>query len=131
MEALTTRRGVGRPSKLTDETIETLCEKLREGFTYAVACASAGVAYTTFRMWMNKGREGKSGQYVRFLDIINEAEMEARATLEARANKEAPALTILERRWPDAWAKKDRVIEQGNFNIQINVVNTDGNHSIG
>ena len=98
----------GRPSKLTPETTEALCEKLREGRTYAVACAYAGIVYETFRNWLRKGEQAKQGEYSVFYATIRKAEMVGRDVLEARALKSSNPLEILERRWPEDWGKPER-----------------------
>ena len=41
----------GRPSKLTPEITEALCEALRTGLTYEDACLSTGIGVETFRRW--------------------------------------------------------------------------------
>lgn len=112
-------RGPGRPSKLTPETTELLCEKLREGKTYAVACAHAGIHYTSFRNWLNKGEAAKQGEYFDFFDIIRKAEMVGRDVLEERALKSSNPLEILERRWPEDWAKPDRSDIGGDIRVTV------------
>ena len=69
----------GRPSKLTQETIKTLTDAIGLGASYVDACDAAHIDYSTFAMWMQKGREGKRGEYVDFLEAIRAEE--AAATL--------------------------------------------------
>ena len=69
----------GRPSKLTPETIKTLTDAIGLGASYVDACDAARIDYSTFAMWMQKGREGKRGEYVDFLEAIRAEE--AAATL--------------------------------------------------
>ena len=69
----------GRPSKLTPETIKTLTSAIGLGASYVDACDAARIDYSTFAMWMQKGREGKRGEYVDFLEAIRAEE--AAATL--------------------------------------------------
>ncbi|MFB3133793.1 MAG: hypothetical protein ACE10K_14845 [Rhodothermales bacterium] len=109
----------GRPSKLTSETTEALCEKLRDGRTYAVACAHAGIVYETFRNWLRKGEQAKQGEYSVFYDTIRKAEMAGRDALEARALKHSDPLEILGRRWPEDWGKKDRSEIGGDIVVRV------------
>ena len=104
------KRKIGRPSKLTEETITALVEYLKEGYTYAVCCAHAGIEYSTFRKWINRGREATTdNDYFRFFNRVNAAEMEGRKKLEARALRESKPIEVLERRYPKDWGKTDRV----------------------
>jgi len=112
-------RSPGRPSKLTEETTKALCEKLREGKTYAVACAHAGIVYESFRNWLIKGEAAKQGEYFVFFGAIRKAEMEGRDALEARALKSSDPLEILGRRWPEDWAKKDRHEIGGEIKVTV------------
>ena len=112
-------RSPGRPSKLTEETTQKLCEKLQLGRSYAVACAHAGIVYETFRAWQRKGEQAKQGEYSVFYDIIRKAEMIGRDALEARALKQSDPLEILGRRWPEDWAKKDRAEIGGDIRVTV------------
>ncbi len=112
-------RPVGRPSKLTPETTEALCEKLHEGRTYAVACAHAGIAYQSFRNWLNRGEAAGQGEYFEFFDTIRKAEMIGRDILEGRALKNSDPLEILGRRWPEDWGKKDRDEIGGSIVVRV------------
>lgn len=49
------RRPTGRPTKLTDETVSKLTQAITMGATYVHACGYAGIAYSTFLDWMQKG----------------------------------------------------------------------------
>lgn len=113
------KRSMGRPSKLTAETIGLLVQYLEEGYTYAVCCAHAGITYRSFNSWMNKGKEAKQGQYFHFFHTINTAEMAGRAVLEAKALKESTPLSILERRWPEDWGKTERHEIKGGATVRI------------
>lgn len=101
-------RGPGQPSKLTPETVEKLAESLRQGDTYAVACAGADITYSTFRNWMNKGEAAKQGAYFDFFGKMNTALMGGRRIMERRAFKESKPLEYLAVRFPEDWAKPDR-----------------------
>ncbi len=112
-------RPIGRPSKLTPETTQKLCEALRQGETYAVACAGASVHYTTFRGWLRKGEGAGQGEYFYFFNTIREAEMEGRGKMEARAFKESKPLEWLERRYPEDWGRKDWAEIGGDIVVRV------------
>ena len=101
-------RSPGRPSKLTPETTKKLCAKLRDGRTYAVACAHAGIVYETFRNWLKRGEAAGQGEYFVFFATIRKAEMVGREKLEVRALHNSDPLEILGRRWPEDWGKRDK-----------------------
>ncbi len=46
---------MARPSKLTPEITKRLTEAIRAGNYYEAACGYAGIHYSTFRKWMQKG----------------------------------------------------------------------------
>lgn len=67
---------VGRPSKLTPETVEKMTRCLGLGMNYEQSCTYSGIDYTTFRKWMQKGEAAKSGEYFDFFDAIKRAEID-------------------------------------------------------
>lgn len=102
----------GRPSKLTPEVKEKLISAIRMGNYYEPACAYAGVDYSTFRRWMQKGEQARSGQYREFYEEVKRAEAEAEARAVALWQKQAPedwraARDFLARRYPERWAARD------------------------
>lgn len=48
------KRGRGRPTKYTKETIEKVCQGLRQGLTYKYAAEIAGISEKTFYEYMNE-----------------------------------------------------------------------------
>lgn len=107
------RRKGGRPSKLTPEVKKRLLDSLRLGNYYEAACAYAGIEYRTFRNWMKKGEEAKSGQFFQFFQEVNRAEMEAEARMVAQWQNHMrhdwrAVKDFLARRFPDRWARRDK-----------------------
>ncbi len=114
---------MGRPSKLTPEVQEKICQAIREGNYYEAACAYAGIGYSTFRMWMVKGEKAKSGKYREFVEAVKRAEYEAEARLVAQWQKHMPEnwqaiATFLERRYPQRWGKRLDVKQDINQKVQ-------------
>ena len=102
---------MGRPSKLTPEVQEKICQAIRAGNYYEAASDYAGIDYSTFRRWMVKGEKAESGKYHEFCKAIKRAEHEAEVRLVAMWQKHMPdnwqaIATFLERRWPDRWGRR-------------------------
>jgi hypothetical protein len=70
-------RGPGQPSKLTPETRRKFFEVIRAGCSERDACGVSGVAYRTFRNWIQiaEGRSPRpvTSEYVQFLQEYEEA----------------------------------------------------------
>ena len=116
---------MARPSKLTPEVTKRLTEAIRAGNYYEAACGYAGIGYSTFRAWMVRGEEAKSGKYREFMESIKKAEQEAEVRMVAMWQKHMPdnwqaIATFLERRYPDRWGRKRLDIEHsGEIGIKI------------
>lgn len=103
----------GRPSKLSPEIQERICNLLRVGNTVETAAGAAGIAPETFYDWMRRGeRKGsREKKYRDFKSAVEQARAEAEATLVTRISKAAAngswqaAGWLLERRAPERWAK--------------------------
>lgn len=68
------KRGRGQPSKLTPETLKRLLDTLSRGNTYKLACQLAGIDYSTFARWMQKGEAQTKGEYRDFSDAVKAQE---------------------------------------------------------
>ncbi|NMP20749.1 hypothetical protein [Sulfobacillus harzensis] len=104
----------GRPSKLTPERQKKLVDAIRAGNYYETACTYAGIDYTTFRLWMQKGEAREAKKYSDFFEAITRAEAEAESRAVALWQKAMPedwraAQMFLERRHPDRWGKQDKL----------------------
>jgi hypothetical protein len=109
----------GRPSKLTPELQERICQLLKAGNTFRTACEVAGIGYTTGKEWRQRGddqhpsREGDD-DFAAFAAAIRKAEEEAVVRNVALIQKAAAngtwtaAAWWLERKFPAEWAKVDR-----------------------
>lgn len=108
----------GRPSSLTPEVTKKLLDAIRMGNYYNAACAYAGINYDTFRRWMGKGEQAKSGEFYEFFVLVGNSEHEAEARIVGLWVKQIPedwhaAQAFLERRYPDRWGKKETKIIEG------------------
>jgi hypothetical protein len=109
---------MARPSKLTPEVEKKIIDAIRTGNYYEAACAYAGINYTTFYRWMEKGEKAKSGKFCKFCKAVKQAEGDAEARIVYQWASKTPedwraAQAFLERRYPERWGKKDIVKHQG------------------
>ena len=115
----------GRPSKLTQETIQTLTSAIGLGASYVDACDAARIDYSTFAMWMQKGREGKRGEYVDFLEAIRAEEAAATLRHLAVINNAAAkgdwkaSLEWLKRRRRGDWGDNGEVNGTGKYELIV------------
>ena len=66
-----------RPSKLTQEITDKICEAVSTGLTFDLAAQVAGVSPRTFYRWMRKGEdEGPGGKHWQFRQEVKRAEAE-------------------------------------------------------
>jgi hypothetical protein len=105
---------VGRKTKLTDEVQKRFVDAIRAGNYYETACHYAGIDYSTFRRWMQKGEEQKSGAFREFCEAVKKAEAESEMRMVTLWQKQAvdnwqAARDFLERRFPDRWGRRDRL----------------------
>ena len=102
---------MGRPSKLTSEVQQKICDAIKRGNYYDVACEFAGIGRSTFFRWKNAGEKAKSGKYKDFWDAIKKAESEAEVMYVERIREAAEdgqwtaAAWYLERKYPDRWGR--------------------------
>ncbi len=112
-ETQTRNRG-GRPTKLTPEVQERIVSAIRAGNYAQVAARYAGIGETTYYEWMKRGRAARSGKFAEFQKAIKKAEGEAEVRCVALIHKHMEgnwqaAMTYLERKFPDRWARTNRI----------------------
>jgi len=108
----------GRPSKLTPELINEVCTLIEGGNYIDVAVACVGIDRSTFFKWVQSGAKAKSGIKKEFCDRIKIAQAKGETKSVALVHKAGKvswqaAMTHLERRHPDRWARKDFLTVQG------------------
>ena len=112
---------MARPSKFTEETRQKILKAIRAGAFYEPACHSAGVSYSTFRRWMKRGEEAKSGQYRKFWEAVACAKADAEMAVLGLWREHLPrdwraCESFLARRFPERWGKDHSVVvESGNL----------------
>lgn len=76
-----TKRGPGRPQKLTPELQKDLCDRLKVCGTAVEAATAAGISYSTLMSWKARGETEKANprsKYVKFLEAVKQAYVERR-----------------------------------------------------
>ena len=139
-----------RPTKLTTDIIEDICNWLKPGYYQEDAATMAGISTSTFYDWMKKGDEGQKalesgvssslpatqeGSEVEVVDMFQEF---SEAVKKARAEAEGAHLRNirraadngtwqasawwLERSFPKKWGKRNTLdISDGNEEIQFQI----------
>lgn len=120
---------MGRPTKLTDEALADIVDAIAHGVPIRAAGGAThpNISESTIHAWRQRGRAEQHRQaegldptpeeapYLRFLEETESAESAAHTRYVLYAEAAAAkgdgklALAILERRWPDAWRRTDRV----------------------
>lgn len=106
---------MSRKPKLTPEVQKIICDNIRLGMTYKLACMGARVSDATFFSWKAKAEKPKARKiYVEFLDAVKQAESEYIQIGLATIRREAingtwqAAAWLLERRYPQEYGQLKR-----------------------
>jgi len=90
---------MSRPTKITAELINEICENIAQGFTYDRAARNNGIAVSTFHDWMRKGREENAEPIYRHL--VEEVKIAADYS-EDEALQQVRSAAIIDRNWKAA-----------------------------
>jgi hypothetical protein len=104
---------MARPTKLTENRIETICKALRAGSHRGVAARAAAVSEASFYRWMEEGRNHESGLLRELYEQVLVAEAEAELRAVGLVSKAMPkdwraAIAWLERARSERWGRRDR-----------------------
>jgi hypothetical protein len=116
-----------RPSKLTPQTTETICEALGSGAYLETASRAAGVAPSTLHGWLQRGRLAEQSSnpksddlpFLELLEAVKKAqavaEMTALSVIREAAERGTwqAAAWFLERSNPAAWGRDRRANNPG------------------
>ncbi len=101
----------GRPSQF-DEARPIILRALRQGAPIRTACYVAGISKSAYYEWRRLGSENRRSEYYAFVletgKAISEAELSLISVIRRAATKGdwRAALAILERRWPEEYARR-------------------------
>ena len=120
----------GRPTKLTSEVADKICQALKAGNWREVAAQWAGIGERTFREWMAKGEDDPDGIHGDFRRRVLEAEQQAEIRMVALVMKAAEndprhAEWWLERKNPGRWGRQVHEVQGkdgGPVAVEITVV---------
>jgi hypothetical protein len=105
---------VGRPSKLTEELEQKLCDALRAGNYLEVAARYAGVSRSSVHRWLALGADdGADPRLKQFAEAVSKAEADAEIHAVGVVRKAInqgdtrAAFGYLERRHPARWRRRD------------------------
>lgn len=103
-----------RPTRLTPKVAQSICEIVKDGVSPEIAAAAAGIGRTAYYDWRSRGRVQPDTIYADFNEMLEQAlaECEARAArvvVNAFPDSWQAAMTLLERRFPDRWGRRERV----------------------
>jgi len=106
---------MGRRTRLTNKTRDTILKGIRLGLTHERAAQLAGITARTFYTWKSKGEKGTAPIYIQFLQALKKAEVEGEAAniqVIVKAGQEGTwqaAAWLLERRHPERWARVQKI----------------------
>ena len=116
---------MGRKTKLQDDIKHRLISAIEKGLTIVDACEYAGISEKTYYNWLNKNTdeikdEEERKKFVQFLQDIKKAQSECQMYCLDFIMKDKSWQSkawLLERRFPDRWAKKDMTINENNEKV--------------
>jgi len=112
---MASKRGPGRPTKLTEKMLTEIVLLIRAGNYIETAAAAAGISKNTLYEWLRDGARAKTGLKRRFRDEVMQAlamsEILDLQTIRDAAKEEWQAAAWrLERRFPDRWRRRDSTV---------------------
>lgn len=107
----------GRKTKLNPERAAKICDLLSKGNTRRASAYASGVTYESMRSWLKRAEECESGIYVEFAEAVQLAEAQAEinavsVVTQAGFTNWTAAAWWLERKFPDDWAKTEKVKQE-------------------
>lgn len=119
---------VGRPSDIGDpEILKQFLEAIADGNYMETACHLVGLSKVTVHNWTKRGEAGEA-PFDRFVNAVKAAEARAEAKMLANVRRAselpqywAAGMTVLERRHPERWGKRQDDTNTPRVVVQIGV----------
>ena len=119
----------GRLSELANaHTLNKLFNAIADGNYVSTATRLAGISHDTYTRWLKRGEAEPGSAYALFAEAVKEAECEAEASIVADIRKAArkdafwaAGMTLLERKNPDRWGKRQDDQQVPRVVVQIGV----------
>jgi len=117
---------MGRKTKLQDDIQKRLLSAIEKGLSIIDSCEYAGISEKTYYNWLNKDIEtikdaGEQKKFfIQFLQNIKKAQSECQMYCLDFIMKDKSWQSkawLLERRFPDRWAKKDMTLNENNEKV--------------
>ena len=116
---------MGRKTKLEDDIQQRLVTAIERGLSIEDACVYAGITKKTYYNWINKNTdeikdEAERKKFLQFLQSLKKAQSECQMYCLDFLMKDKSWQSkawVLERRFPDRWAKKDMTINENNEKV--------------
>lgn len=116
---------MGRKTKLEDDIQQRLILAIERGLSIEDACEYAGITKKTYYNWLNKDitqikDDEERKKFLHFLHNIKKAQSECQMYCLDFIMKDKSWQSkawLLERRFPDRWAKKDMTINENNEKV--------------
>ena len=116
---------MGRKTLLYSEAKDRLLLAITKGLTILDACEYVGISEQTYYNWLNKdvksiANEEDKKKYLEFLESLKKAQSECQMYCLDFIMKDKSWQSkawVLERRFPDRWAKKDMTINENNEKV--------------
>jgi hypothetical protein len=125
---------VGRPSKISKELTQRLCEMIEIGMPYTLACEAAGISFDAYNNWKKKGEAGEP-KFVEFYERVKKAKATCALNCLKRINEKilknnSPYYDtwLLSRRFYQDFGERQHITSDNksiNENLNVNVDNAD------
>ena len=123
---------MARRTKLNADVQRRIVQAIQSGATYELAAQYAGITRTTLYYWLEKGKEQTKGIYRTFFNEFKKAEAVCCVGALAVIRKEAQAGTwqaaawLLERRFPQQYARNQQPAVQLTIDVDAEEINVRG-----
>lgn len=114
---------LARQTRLTPTLVEEAASLFRQGYSQEEIYTVLDIPRRTWYHWLRRARDGKQ-PYVALLDAFEKARAERRVELlrkvEAAANRSWQAAAwLLEREWPERYARPELQLRQNAESVEI------------
>jgi hypothetical protein len=108
------KRPHGRPTKLTPEVTEAICQAIRIGTPQKYAAEGNGIAEDTLLGWMRRGAAAEE-PYDKFFEAVTRARADCvkRLVINSQGDGPSGARWLLERRYPSEFGNRTKIEHSG------------------
>ena len=116
---------VGRPTLLTPELQDDICELIALGMSYVAICDAVSISTTAFTDWVARGKVNDGEPYAGFAAAVARANLEARRTVHvscmdaAKGGDWRAGLELMARRFPEEYSERRIVKHEGGVAVRF------------